>query len=625
MNETGRSVRELIETVGREFGRDRTTPDTAAKADPSPAAPARAASSPPIERLADVFRPVGGAFVGVLVLSIFANLLVFTSPIYSLQVYDRVLSSRNTMTLAMITLVAIGLYVTYALIDHYRSRSLGEVAVAVDAVIAGPAFEIALAMARAGHPSHRADSLRDADTIRDFVAGGALVALFDAPWTIVFIGVCFFIHLELGIFAVLAGLILLGLSIANEFVTRRALTEAARSSDGSLDRIAATLRNVEVIRALGMTGVVRRRWFADRRRTVHAAATASRRGGTVMVLIKFLRLTVQSTVLGLGAWLVLNGEIGPGTMFAVTIVLGRALAPVEAIVAQWKSVVAARNAWVRLDGRIRALRRTEDRMSFPRPVAGALTVENLFVAPPGSQKPVVRNVSLRLAPGEALAILGRSGSGKTSLVRALVGAWPAANGTVRIDGADIANHDPDEVGRWVGYLPQNVELFAGTIRENIARLGDADDERIFAAARTAHAHDLIQRLPDGYDTRIGEDGVGLSGGQRQRVGLARAAFGDPILVVLDEPNANLDGEGDAALAATLATWKARGVTVVVVTHKSDVLAVCDRIAVLDDGQLIKYGPRNEVMAETAKAAAEGRPNRRAAEAILATRSVGSVA
>ncbi len=624
MNETGRSVRELIDTVSREFGRESTRGGATEAETKTDARPAPEAARPQIRRLADVFRPVAGAFGGVLVLSIFANLLVFTSPIYSLQVYDRVLGSRNTTTLAMITLVAVGLYVTYALIDHYRSRALGGVAVAVDAVIAGPAFEVAMAMARAGHPAHRADSLRDADTIRDFVAGGALIALFDAPWTFVFIGLCFFIHLELGIFATLAGVILFGLSIANEIVTRRVLTEAARSSDGSLDRIAATLRNVEVIRALGMTGVVRGRWFADRRRTVAAAATAARRGGTVMVLIKFLRLTVQSTVLGLGAWLVLAGEIGAGTMFAVTIVLGRALAPVEAIVAQWKSVVAVRNAWVRLDGRIRALRRTEDRMTFPHPIAGAIAVENLFVAPPGSQKPVVRNVSLRLEPGEALAILGRSGSGKTSLVRALVGAWPAASGTVRIDGADIANHDPDEVGRHVGYLPQNVELFAGTVRENIARLGEVDDERVFAAARTAHAHDLIQRLPDGYDTRIGEDGVGLSGGQRQRIGLARAAFGNPTLVVLDEPNANLDGEGDAALAATLSTWKSRGVTVIVVTHKSDVLAVCDRIAVLDDGQLIKFGPRAAILAESAKAGGDGHTGRRAAEAILADRKRGGL-
>lgn len=568
-------------------------------------------SSKPIASLTEAFAPLRPAFVGVGMLSFVSNLLVFTSPIYSLQVYDRVLSSRNATTLALITALVVGLYLAYAALEHYRSRALTQISAVLDEKLSGRAFDVALMGALRVRTAHHAQALRDADTVRDFVGSGAVLSLMDAPWTFVFIALCFVLHVEIGLFALAAAGTLLVLSVANEILTRKALTDSARVAAGALDRLSASLRNAETIRALGMTATIRERWYAGHRRSLAASVEAGERGGTIVALIKFLRLTVQSCVLGLGAWLVIRHELSAGAMFATSIVLGRALAPIEAVVGQWKSVVAVRNSWKRLDHAIRTAPRPDERMTFPRP-RGAILVEALVVAPPGTQRPVVKGVSLDIPPGEVLAIIGKTGSGKSSFARALIGAWPATSGTVRFDGNDIANHDPDQIGRFVGYLPQDVELFAGTVGENIARLAEVADEAVMAAAQAAHAHEMIQRLEAGYDTQIGEDGVGLSGGQRQRVALARAVFGEPAIVMLDEPNSNLDGDGDASLAATIRALKAKGVTVIVVTHKADILAVCDRIAIMNDGVIVRCGPRDEILSALSGGASEARPMARVA-------------
>ncbi len=565
--------------------------------------------------IADVLKPVRAALAWVIVLSVASNVLIFVAPIYSLQIYDRVLSSRNGTTLLLITLLALGLYCAYAVIEHYRSHTLVHISAALDAGLAERAFDVAIAGAVRVRNVDHAQAVRDADSIREFFGSGTVLALLDAPWAIAFIALCFGLHPSIGLFALGSGLALLALSLINNWATRGTLTDAARISGQSVERLAASLRHAETARALGMVGTIRGRWFDAHRRTLAASITAAERGGTIAGLIKFLRLAVQSGALGLGAWLVLREEISPGAMFATSILLGRALAPIEMLVAQWKAVVGLRNAWQRFDRALRVMPPASERMTMPRP-RGSIQVQGLVVTPPGSGRPSLRGIDLAIEPAEIVAVVGRTGSGKSSLARALVGAWLPTAGKVRYDGNDLANHGADDVGRHVGYLPQDVELFAGTVRENIARLSEADDAAVLDAARLAHAHEMIQLLEGGYDTPLGEGGAGLSGGQRQRVALARAVFGHPAIVVLDEPNSNLDGDGDASLSATLRDLREKGVTVVVVTHKMDVLTVCDRIVVLADGQIARVGTPAEILTPAVTAPTQPRP-------VAATRITGT--
>lgn len=558
-----------------------------------------------IGSVADLLRPVRSALAWVVVLSVASNVLIFVSPIYSMQIYDRVLSSRNGTTLFLLTLLALGLYCAYAAIEHYRARTLVHISAALDEGLAGRAFDVAMAGATSVRNVDHTMAVRDAEAIREFFGSGTVLALLDAPWAIAFVALCFGLHPDIGLFALAAGLVLFALSVINHWTTRGTLTEASRISAQSIERLSSSLRHAETARALGMVGTIRGRWFDAHRRALAASITAAERGGTIGGLIKFLRLAVQSGALGLGAWLVLRGEITPGAMFATSILLGRALAPIEMLVAQWKAIVGLRNAWSRLDRALRAMPASDERMMLPRP-QGSIQVQGLVVTPPGARRPSLRGIDLTIEPAEVVAIVGRTGSGKSSLARALVGAWTPTSGKVRYDGNDLANHRADDIGRHVGYLPQDVELFAGTVRENIARLAETDDERVLDAACLAHAHEMIQLLEGGYDTPLGEGGAGLSGGQRQRVALARAVFGNPAIVVLDEPNSNLDGEGDASLTATVRDLREKGVTVVVVTHKMDVLAACDRIVVLSEGLIARMGTPGEILAPAVAPGAQTR-------------------
>jgi PrtD family type I secretion system ABC transporter len=533
---------------------------------------------------------ISPALWGVGVFSFFINLLVFVSPAFMLQVYDRVLTSRNGTTLLMLAAIAAGLLFSYALLEKLRSMVLVQMGLRFDSVLGGPAFDAALAGSARERGGRHAQLLRDVDTLREFVSGPALPTLLDAPWAPVFLAVCFLLHPLIGWVALGGAVLLFSLAFWNERLTRRALLQESTGTIAAYERMAAALRNADAIRGLGMAGAIRGAWERDHAEIVARSVSVNGRGGLILALSKFLRSALQVGILAVGAWLVIRQELSGGAMFAASLIMGRALAPVEQALAQWRSLTSARSAWSRLSS---ALDAAEDKplLKLPKP-AGAVEMEDVTVLAPGSRRPVLKRVTLSLSPGEVLAVVGPTGSGKSSLLRALVGAWPAVTGCVRYDGNDLRHYDPDDVGAGIGYLPQDVELFAGTVAENIARFGPVDDTGILAAAEAASAHGMIQHLPDGYQTQVGEDGSSLSGGQRQRIGLARALYGEPAVVVLDEPNANLDGEGDAALVESLRRLKEKGRTAVLVTHRPGLLAVADKIMVMQDGMVARIGPRD---------------------------------
>ena len=545
--------------------------------------------------LACAFRDIRPALLAAGGLSIFINLLVFVSPLYTMQIYDRVLTSRNGMTLLLLSMIALALFISYAALEHFRSRVLVQTGIRFDEIVSGEAFETALAQALRTSSSHHVQLLRDVDTLRDVLSGGVITSLMDAPWTPIFLAICFLLHPLIGLVALLGAIAILAIAFLNERLTKAPLIAASHKSLNALDRLTSSLRNAEAIRGLGMGSAVRSTWAVTHGEALTESAKAGERGGTLLALSKFLRMAIQVAIMGVGAYLAIHQEISGGVLFAASLIVGRALAPVEAAVSQWRALVSARTSFARLDKALSARSTQRRPMKLPS-LTGHISVEALTVIVPGSQLPAVAEVSFRLAAGEVVAVVGQSGSGKSSLARALVGAWSAARGCVRIDGNDIRHFDPDVLGRSLGYLPQDVELFAGTIRDNIARFReDASDEQVVEAAQLASAHSMIQRLPQGYDTVIGDNGAGLSGGQRQRIGLARALFGRPVFVVLDEPNANLDGDGDRALADAIQMLRSRRVTIVIINHRPNLLALVDKIIFMHEGRIGRAGTRDELL------------------------------
>jgi len=532
--------------------------------------------------------------VAVGAFSLCLNLLAFVAPIFMLQIYDRVLTSRNETTLLMLAGISIGLLVALGLLEKYRHRVLVHASVAFDRIVSEPAFDAALQSGLRSRGSQHAQIVRDADTLREFIGGNAIGTLMDAPWVPVYLGVCFLFHPIIGGVATVGAVIIFLLAWLNDRMTGSLLAAASRQGVESINGLTAALRNSEVIRALGMAPAMRRRWMQGRIGAMSDQVAANERGGALLSLSKFVRLSLQIAILGVSAWLVLEQQVSGGVMFAASMIMGKALAPVEQAVAQWKGYVAARTAKDRLGQAFAMFPEKDKPMRLPAP-KGDLVVENAVVAVPGTNNILVRNVSLSLAAGEVLAILGATGSGKSTIARAIVGAWPLAAGSIRIDGSDLRHWDVDQIGSSIGYLPQDVELFAGSVAENVARFGEVDEEAVVAAAQAAMAHDVIQRLPLGYASIVGEDGVGLSGGQRQRVGLARALYGDPKVIVLDEPNSNLDGDGDIALIKAIDGMRKAGRTVIVVAHKTNVLQVADKVLVMADGAMKMFGPRDDVM------------------------------
>lgn len=555
----------------------------------SPTAPERQPSE-----LAATIAAFRSAFLAVGSFSCVINLLLLVPALYMLQVYDRVLSSRSEVTLLMLTVIMAGLFLLEAALEFVRSRVLIRASAALDLRLNARVFDASFERylkTRGGNP---AQAFGDLTNIRQFLSGKGLFAFLDAPWTPIFIAVIFLLHAWLGLFALLAALLLFALAYANERATGPALAEAGKLAQGANHYAASHLRNAEVIEAMGMLANLRERWFARQARFLAVQAEASDRAAAVGAATKFFRLALQSGILGLGALLVIHNETTPGGMIAASILLGRALSPVDLAIATWRGLVSARSAYRRLNDLLGAHPARRTGTSLPRP-QGAVMAQNLVVAAPDSRTPILKGISFRAAPGMLVAVVGPSASGKSTLARTLVGVWHPLNGGVRLDAAEVHKWNREELGPWIGYLPQDVELFEGTIAENIARFGEPDSGRIVEAAQRAGVHEMILHLPQGYETSIGEGGAVLSGGQRQRVALARALYGDPALVVLDEPNANLDEAGDAALVSCLNAMRDEKRTVFVMTHRMNLLRIADAVMVLVGGAIQAYGPRKAVM------------------------------
>ncbi len=552
--------------------------------------------------LAQVLGKSRSAFIGAGIFSFFINVLMLVSPLYMLQIYDRVLASRNETTLWVLTFVAVFLIIVYAALETVRSRVLVRISGQMDSLLNARVFTALFKSAVRGPGGGSGQAIRDLDSVRDFLTGQGLFAFFDAPWMPLYLSAIFLIDPLLGWVATAGGVTLFSLAVLTEIATRDTLSEASTANMRAGHFVEVSLRNVEAIEAMGMVPAMLRRWQGRRAKMLQLQSLASDRAGVITALSKFTRVVLQIAILGFGAYLVIHDHITAGLMIAASIMMGRALAPVEIAVGSWKHFLTARSAYDRLNALLKAVPAQRDFMHLPPP-RGILQVEQAIVVPPGATVPALKGVGFTVAAGDIVGIIGPSAAGKSTLARLLVGVWPPYSGKVRIDGADIMTWDRERLGPYIGYLPQDVELFEGTIAENIARFGEVNADQVILAAQRAGVHELILKLPAGYDTHIGPGGQTLSGGQRQRVGLARALHGDPAIIVLDEPNSNLDNDGEAALARTVADLKARKRTTLVITHRPSLLASVDYIMVMREGLIEKFGPRDEILGQYLRPAA----------------------
>ena len=549
--------------------------------------------------MTQVFTACRRYFVTALIFSLAINLLYLASPLYMLQVYDRVVSSASHVTLVMLTLVLLVALGALTSLDSVRARILTRASIRLDQLLSGRIVAAAVeSSARGG--GMRSQALRDFDNFRQFVTGSGIHAVFDLPWAPIYIGVIFILHPWLGAFAFACAVLLVGMALLNEYLVKGPLREANEAAARNYSFTEMSLRNSEVVQAMGMIPGLLHRWSRDRNLVLERQTLASDRAATTSSLIRFCRLAMQSLILGIGAYLVIERLTTVGSMFAASILLGRALAPVEQIVGSWRNLTSARAAYARVRELLAAYPLQDQALSLPRPT-GKLSVENLSYVIPRTNRAILRNISFRQTPGEVLGVIGPSGSGKSTLARQIVGVLYPTSGAVRLDGADVAPWPRESLGRHIGYLPQDIELFADSVASNISRFRNDNDEEVIEAARLAGVHDMILRLPDGYETQVGDGGAILSGGYRQRIGLARAVYGNPSLVVLDEPSSNLDSDGDAALLSCISELKKRGTTVVMVSHRPNTLGVADKLLVLKDGVAELFGPRDEVIARLTKA------------------------
>ena len=532
--------------------------------------------------------------VFVALFSICVNLLTLTVPLYMLQIYDRVLTTGNVDTLLALSAMALVALAAFGLLDTTRMRILARTGAWLDRRLSGPVLAGAVAEARRAGGNVSAQGLRDLSTLCAYLGGAGIMPLFDAPWSPVFLAIVFAIHPVLGWIGIGGAVLLFGFAVANDLTTRRKLVEANDASVRALNAADAAVRNADAITAMGMLPAVAQRWqrATDRRLELQTAANDAASG--IGAAARSFRLCLQASMFGVGGYLVLGNQISPGSIVAAAIVLARGLAPIELLISAWRSFVSARGACGRLAGLLDRAPVDVEGTVLPRPT-GRIEMDRVTYTPPGVRLPIIRPTSFRLAAGAALGIVGPSGAGKTTLARLLVGSLQPSAGHVRLDGADVAVWSDGDRGRHVGYLPQAVELFAGTVRDNVARLDAASDDEVLAAARLAGAHETILSLPAGYDTSIGEGGVPISGGQRQRIALARSLFGDPALVVLDEPNAHLDGDGELALAVTIRRLRERGVTVVLIAQRARLMAAVDKVLVLKAGTMEALGPPDEIL------------------------------
>lgn len=546
---------------------------------------------------APLFKALGdykGILISVGCFTALINVLMLVPSIYMLQVYDRVLTSQNQTTLLMLTLMVVGFFAFIGLLEVLRSFIVIRIGSQLERRFNLQVYQAAFERNLARGEGHAGQSLGDLTQIRQFVTGPALFAFFDAPWFPIYLLVIFLFNTWLGVLASAGAVLLIGLACLNEAMTRQPLGQASGYSQRSTQLASSHLHNAETIQAMGMLGVLRKRWFEVHSRFLGLQNQASDTGAVISSLSKTLRLCLQSLVLGLGALLVIKGDMSAGMMIAGSILMGRVLSPIDQLIAVWKQWSTAKLAYQRLDALLQEFGTRQSAMALPAP-KGQVSFEQVSAGPPGRRLATLQQVSFSLGAGEVLGVLGASGSGKSTLARVLVGVWPTLAGTVRLDGADIHRWDREQLGPYIGYLPQDIELFSGSIADNIARFREADPQQVVAAAQQAGVHEMILRLPQGYDTLLGDEGSGLSGGQKQRVALARALYGKPSLVVLDEPNSNLDTVGESALAAAIAQMKAQGTSVVLVTHRSSALAQADKLLVLNEGRLQAFGPSQEVL------------------------------
>jgi PrtD family type I secretion system ABC transporter len=535
------------------------------------------------------------AIVSVIIFSLFINLLMLTGPLFMLQVFDRVLSSGSIPTLLALTLLVGILYSLYGFLEFVRSRVVARLARVTDESLRERVFDAVAWHAVRQNQELRSQPLQDLQTTRQFLQSPGPFALLDMPWTPVYLGVIYLMHPVLGLVSTIAVALLVIIAFINEQVTRRHLLQAhhaTRRADLVSDESRA---NAEVATVLGMLGAIRQRWLNAQDEALDSQMRAGDRGGMLTSLSRALRLMFQSLILAFGAYLAVQQQISPGTMIAASILMARALAPVEMAVAHWAAFQGCRQAWARLKACLKDTPHGQTRMDLPAPL-GHVRVENLTAFAPGADTQILHGISFDLPAGSGLGIIGPTGAGKSTLARAIVGAWPAMRGTVRLNGAAMDQWDPAVLGAHLGYLPQEVELFDGTVAENISRFSpEPDSHAVVKAAEAASVHDLVLRMTDGYNTQISEGGAKLSAGQRQRIGLARALYGDPALVVLDEPNSNLDAEGESALIQAMASVRERGGTVIVVAHRPSAISVLDQLMMIRDGQMVAFGPRDEVL------------------------------
>jgi len=541
-----------------------------------------------------------GAFFSAAVFSMIINFLMLVPSIYMLQLYDRVVPTGNQSTLVMLTLIVLVLFITLGALEWVRSQILVRISIKLETLLNKRLFQVAFKQALyTGGQKATSQPLDDLTGLRQFMTGNGLFAFFDVPWMPIYIAVMFIFHPWYGWAAIFTAIILACLAFITEKSTGEALTEANGQAIVNRGMVNKNLRNAEVIDSMGMLENIRLRWLKGAVKTLDLQASASSRAGLLAGLSKVIRLSSQSLILGLGAYLVILGEITPGLMIAGSILLGRALAPIDLMIATWKGFVAARGQYKRLNEILIQIPEEQEKMQLPAP-EGKLELEAAVVAPPNSKKAVIKGLSLTIEKGDIVGILGASGAGKSTLARALLGIWPTASGAIRLDGADIFAWDKQQLGDFIGYLPQDIELFEGTVSENISRFGEINPDKVVEAAKMADVHELILHFPEGYDTLMGVGGANLSGGQRQRIGLARALYGNPVLIVLDEPNSNLDEQGELALAQVLKRLKQSGATVIIITHRNNILENVDKLLILNEGALVAYGLRDKVIAHLKK-------------------------
>jgi len=553
--------------------------------------------SPSANSLHNALKACRESFLCVGFFSFFINALMLVPTFYMLQVYGRVITSGSLTTLSMLTLIMTGLVITLGCLEWTRSRIMVRVSNRLDMLLSRQVYKASFRRAlESGGMDASAQPLNDLTGLRQFLSGNGLFAFFDAPWLPIYIAVMFMFHPWFGWVATGSALLLLLLAFINERLTGPTLAQANKEHIGASLYTTKNLRNAEVIESMGMLETLMDRWWNRQKNVLLLQSRASDKGAMISTLSRSFRILVQSLILGLGAYLAVDHQVGAGLVFAGSVLLGRALAPIDLMIGSWKGFIAARSQYARLNAILAKQQAQPERMALPAP-KGDVQAENLTVAAPGSTTPIIKNISFSVPAGCVVGIIGPSAAGKSTLARALLGIWAPLQGVVRLDGADISAWDKHDLGPYIGYLPQDIELFEGSVSDNIARFTRVDSEQVILAATTAGVHDMILLLPDGYDTVIGGDGVVLSGGQRQRIGLARALYGSPRLIILDEPNSNLDEVGDRALIAALHRIRLSGATLFVITHRTNIVSQLDRLMVMSNGGLSLFGPRELVLTE----------------------------